>query len=154
MLKFKKMNRAFKENGSLAIAVIAFIMAAAILAHGVIINSEGLVKHKKEELLKTYLIEYNMALARYRYVFKVWPSSVSELMEKKGFARRLSPDPFTGKPDYLLIEKNGEKYIVSSSNQKNSGGISYRELCVACNRRFVPIGSKKLLDLMAFPRME
>ncbi|HOT76958.1 MAG TPA: hypothetical protein PK467_14305 [Candidatus Wallbacteria bacterium] len=111
------------------------------MAHRLALNSETAVRGAKEELLKAYLVEYNMALLRFNLEEKKWPADISELTRKKGYLRNLYPDPFTKRADYLLIEKKENKYIVSASAEKSLSGIAYNQLCVNAAGKFVPVSS-------------
>jgi len=127
------------RRGGVIIIVIIFVMIAAVTAHKLALNSETAVRGAKEELLKSYLLEYNMALLRFNLEEKKWPASISELTQKKGYLRNLYPDPFTKRADYLLVEKKENKYIVSASSEKSPSGIPYNRLCVNAARKFVPV---------------
>ncbi len=128
-----------KPRGSVVIVIILFIAISAVIAHKIVVNSAVRVKSANEQLLKTYLGEYNHALLRFYAVEKKWPRDISELASKPGYLRQLSPDPFTKKTDYLLIEENGRKYIVSASAEKSFDGQAYNTLCVNAARKFVRV---------------
>lgn len=128
-----------KSRGSVVIVIILFIAISAVIAHKIAVNSAVRVKSANEQLLKAYLGQYNHALLRFYAVEKKWPSDISELASKPGYLRQLSPDPFTKKTDYLLIEENGRKYIVSASAEKSFDGETYNTLCVNAARKFVRV---------------
>ncbi len=128
-----------RPRGSVVIVIILFIAISAVMAHKLAVNSVLLVKNANEQLLKAYLGEYNNALLRFYTVEKKWPRDISELASKPGYLRQLSPDPFTKKTDYLLIEENGRKYIVSASAEKSFNGEAYNTLCVNAARKFVRV---------------
>lgn len=128
-----------RPRGSVVIVIILFIAISAVMAYKLAVNSALRVKNANEQLLKAYLSEYNHALLRFYTVEKKWPRDISELASKPGYLRQLSPDPFTKKTDYLLIEENGRKYIVSASAEKSFSGEAYNTLCVNAARKFVRV---------------
>lgn len=123
------------------IVIIVFVAISAIIAHKLALDSAARVKGANEELLRTYLSEYNNALLRFYLVEKKWPRDISELLSGPGYLRKLSPDPFTKKTDYLLIENGGRKYIVSASAEKSFSGAAYNTLRVDAARRFARVGA-------------
>lgn len=123
----------------MVIVIIVFIAISAITAHKLALGMAVRVKSANEELLRTYLSQYNNALLRFYIVEKKWPRDINELLSAAGYLRKLSPDPFTKKSNYLLIDKNGQKYIVSACAEKSIDGFAYNTLCVDSARKFVRI---------------
>lgn len=141
------------SRGGVMIVVIVFIIVSAVMAHKLAINPETAVKSSREDQLRSYVAQYNMALLRYHLSEKKWPGTLGELSSKPGFLRELTPDPFTKKTDYLLAEINGQKYVTSASAELSAAGKPYNTLTVNAARKFVSLAQDStppLAELMGY----
>jgi len=134
------------ESGYAALVAVVFVILMAIAAQNVAEDARTLVRHGNEERLRAHLVEYNMAVLRFRVENGRFPSSIDELQKFPGGLRRIYADPFTKKKDYTMAggaanaaEKGEKFFIVSASSEKSLGGIEYSRLTADIAGAFRPV---------------
>lgn len=138
------------RRGYAAATAIVFLILLSVALLNVAGDAQTFLKHRREQALRAHLVEYNMAVLRFRAERGRFPESVDELAAFAGGLRRIYPDPFTGKSDFALV-RGGEKFfIVSASKAKSLGGAEYSSLTADVAGSFRPAGTTSFSEATGY----